>query len=198
VSPRQVAPLLIIGAAVLLGLVVLVQGPPGAPASDVATPSPSLATSRPPSPGVTVAPTPNAIRPIPEGFRVQVPRLGIDLPIAEGIIQRDVEQQQTPEGWAFHLPGTAIPGQIGNTYIYSHARVGMFLSLWNAKVGDEVTITTPDGRTLAYAVSEVRPRVAPTDISVAQPSPDQRLTLQTSTGPSPSDPRFVVIALPRS
>jgi LPXTG-site transpeptidase (sortase) family protein len=197
VSPRQLAPLLIIGAAVLLGLVVLVQGPAAGPASDV-TPSPSLATSPPPSPGVTVTPTPNAIRPIPDGFRVQVPRLSIDLPIAEGIIQRDVEQQQTPEGWAFHLPGTAIPGQLGNTYIYSHARVGMFLSLWNAKVGDEVTITTPDGKTLAYVVSEIRPRVAPTDISVAQPSSDQRLTLQTSTGPSPSDPRFVVIALPRS
>ena len=194
---RQLAPLLTVGAAAVLGFVVLAQGPlAGSPPSP--TPAASLATSRPPSPGVTVTPTPNVLRPIPEGFRVRIARLGIDLPIAEGIIQRDVEQQQTPEGWAFHLPGTAIPGQIGNTYIYSHARTGMFLSLWDARVGDEVTITTPEGNKIVYLVSEVRPRVAPTDISVAQPSSDQRLTLQTSTGPSPSDPRFVVIALPRS
>lgn len=161
-------------------------------------PAPSgFATSRPPTSGVIVTATPSAIRPIPEGYRVRVPRLRIDLPIQEGIIQRDVDQQQTPESWAFHLPGTAIPGEDGNAYLYAHARAGMFLALWDAKVGDSVEIVTPDGRVLAYVVSEVRPRVAPTDVSVAQPTSDRRLTLQTSTGPSPEDPRFVVIALPR-
>jgi hypothetical protein len=160
------------------------------------SPSPSLATSLPPSPGITISPTPGAPEPIPDGYRVKLRRLGIDLPIREGVLQRDVEQQQTPEDFAFHLPGTAIPGQIGNTYLYAHARRGMFLSLWNAEVGDIVEISAPDGRVLTYVVSEVRPKVAPTDVSVAQPTPDERLTLQTSTGPSPEDPRFVVIALP--
>jgi hypothetical protein len=162
------------------------------------SPSPSLATSAPPTPGLTITPTPGAPPPIPDGYRVKVARLGIDLPIREGIVQRDVEQQQTPEDFAFHLPGTALPGQVGNSYFYAHARRGMFLSLWDAKVGDLVEIVTPDGRTLQYEVSEVRPRVAPTDVSVAQPATDERLTLQTSTGPSPEDPRFVVIALPRA
>jgi LPXTG-site transpeptidase (sortase) family protein len=188
-------------AAVLLAIAVsLVVGPGCFPQAELVgpnTPSPTFATSRPPSPGVTVTPSPNAVPPIPDGYRIQIPRLTIDLPIAEGIIQRDVEQQQTPEGYAFHLPGTAIPGQGSNTYIYSHARVGMFLSLWNARVGDEVFVSTPDGRKLTYLVSEVRPKVAPNDISVAQPTPDERLTLQTSTGPVPENPRFVVIALPR-
>lgn len=162
------------------------------------SPSPSLATSAPPTPGITITPTPGAPSPIPDGYRVKVPRLGIDLPIAEGVVQRDVDQQQTPEDFAFHLPGTALPGDVGNTYLYAHARRGMFLSLWEAKVGDLVEIATPDGRTLQYEVSEVRPRVAPTDVSVAQPTTDERLTLQTSTGPSPEDPRFVVIALRRA
>ena len=169
----------------------------GLRAPDV-SPSPSLATSAPPTPGVTITPTPGAPSPIPDGYRVKVARLGIDLPIREGILQRDVEQQQTPEGFAFHLPGTALPGQIGNAYFYAHARRGMFISLWDAKVGDLVEIATPDGRTLQYEVTEVRPRVAPTDVSVAQPTPNERVTLQTSTGPSPEDPRFVVIALPRA
>lgn len=146
------------------------------------------------APAAQTSPT---ITAIPPGYRVRVPRLGIDLPIAEGVIQRDIDQQQTPEGYAFHLPGTGIPGERTNTYLYAHARIGMFLSLWNAQVGDDVTITAPDGTVRRYVVSEVRPRVPPADVSVAQPTPDERLTLQTSTGPNPTDPRFVVIALPR-
>jgi len=134
--------------------------------------------------------------PIPDGYRIALPRLGIDLPIAEGDIERDVVVQQTPENFAFHLPGTAIPGTLGNSYIYAHARRGMFLSLWNARVGDQVTITTPAGAALKFVITEVHPRVAPEDTSWIQPSADERLTLQTSTGPSRGDPRFVVIATP--
>ena len=160
-----------------------------------AGPSPSVAilSTGVPMAGPSATPAPT-VRAIPDGYRIQIPRLRIDLPIAEGVIQRDIDEQKTPEGYAFHLPGTAIPGERGNTYLYSHARVGMFLSLWNAKVGDDVVVSTPDGRALTYVVSEVRPKVPPSDVSVAQPTGDERLTLQTSTGPDPGDPRFVVIA----
>src|SRR5881394_1336944 len=48
--------------------------------------------------------------PIATGYRLQIPRLRIDLPLAEGDVARDIDLQQTPEGFAFHLPGTAIPG----------------------------------------------------------------------------------------
>lgn len=193
----RLAPLISLLLAAGIGALVFVVAT-GAPAPLGSPPAPTaLGTSRPPSPDVVITASPSAIRPIPDGFRIRIARLRIDLPIAEGIIQRDVDQQQTPEGYAFHLPGTAIPGERGNTYLYSHARTGMFLTLWEARVGDEVVIVAPDSRALNYVVSEVRPRVAPADISVAQPTPDERLTLQTSTGPNASDPRFVVIALPR-
>lgn len=185
----------LLAVALLVGTALLSQqlGPDG-----LTSPTPAgFATSRPASPGVTITPSPTVVRPIPDGFRVRVPRLGIDLPIQEGILQRDVDQQQTPEGYAFHLPGTAIPGERGNSYFYAHARRGMFLALWNARVGDEVEVVFPDGVVRSYVVTEVRPRVPPDDVSVAQPTTDERLTLQTSTGASPSDPRFVVIALPR-
>jgi sortase (surface protein transpeptidase) len=72
----------------------------------------------------------------------------------------------------------------------------MFLSLWNAKPGDIVFVSTPDLRALKYVVAEVHPRVAPDDVSWVQPTATERLTLQTSTGPDPGDPRFVVIAVP--
>jgi len=163
--------------------------------SATATPAPSASALSSTAPSVSPTPVPT-IGPIPDGYRVQVPRLGIDLPIAEGDIEQDVVRQQTPEGFAFHFPGTAIPGTVGNSYLYAHARRGMFLSLWNARVGDDVTIRTPDGAELKFVVTEVHPRVPPADTSWLQPSGDERLTLQTSTGPNSGDPRFVVIAAP--
>ena len=80
--------------------------------------------------------------------------------------------------------------------LYAHARRGMFLTLWNARVGDEVFVSTPAGTALKYVVTEVHPRVSPDDTSWIQPSPAERLTLQTSTGPNRTDPRFVVVAAP--
>lgn len=139
-------------------------------------------------------PEPPAI--FPDGYRVQIPRLSIDLPMTEGDIARDTVDQKTPEDFAFHLPTTSIPGLGSNTYIYAHARVGMFLNLWNATPGDVVYISTPDLRALKYVVTEVHRRIASDDVSWMKGTPQERLTIQTSTGPSPTDPRFVVIAVP--
>jgi sortase (surface protein transpeptidase) len=188
--------------ALCLGLVLIFGLRPTAPA---ASPTPSAVAavttspSPPPSPTAvspTASPTATPTPTIPPGYRIKIQRLAIDLPIAEGDIERDTVLQQTPENFAFHFPGTAIPGGGGNSYIYAHARRGMFLNLWSAREGDEVVVATPDGRELRYVVSEVHPRVEPTDVSWAAPTATERLTLQTSTGPNPGDPRFVVIALP--
>lgn len=185
-----------------LGIWLMVSGGPTAtaqrsPAPPVASASPTLlAASRPPtteSPSASPGP-----RVIPDGYRVQVPRLRIDLPIKEGDVERDTVNQQTPENAAFHLPRTAIPGDGSNTYVYAHARAGMFLSLWQAKEGDDVLVITPDGKTLQYVVREVHPRVPFNEISWVLPTTSERLTLQTSTGPNPQDPRFVVVALPKT
>lgn len=143
----------------------------------------------------TVAKPPRAI---PDGYRIQVPRLRIDLPIREGDVTRDVVNEQTPEHAAFHFPGTALPGEGSNTYVYAHARTGMFLSLWNAREGDEVILIAPDGTQLRYVVSEVHPRILPTDTRWLWPTSSERLTLQTSTGPHSDDPAFVVVAVPRT
>jgi LPXTG-site transpeptidase (sortase) family protein len=195
---------------VLAGVLLLAVGialvaggglPRAGSVAPLAIPSPSLSAT--PAPAAsddspTLSPTPvPTLGPIPDGYRVVLPRLGIDLPIAEGDVERDVVVQRTPENFAFHFPGTAIPGTVGNSYIYAHARTGMFLSLWKARVGDQVSITTPAGVELKFVVTEVHPRVAPADTSWLQPSADERLTLQTSTGPNSGDPRFVVVAAPK-
>lgn len=103
----------------------------------------------------------------------------------------------TPEGAAFHFPGSATPGERGNAYIYGHARVGMFLPLWRARVGDEVTVRSPRIEELRYVIVEVHPRVPPDDVRWLAPTSDERLTLQTSTGPHPGDPRFIAVAVRR-
>ena len=184
--------LLAVGIAVIAGGGLPPAGSVAPVALPSATPSPTASAD-----SQTASPTPaSTIGPIPDGYRIELPRLGIDLPIAEGDIERDVVVQKTPENYAFHFPGTAIPGTVGNSYIYAHARRGMFLTLWNARVGDQVSITTPAGGQLKFVVTEVHPRVPPADTSWLQPSGDERLTLQTSTGPNREDPRFVVIAAP--
>jgi sortase (surface protein transpeptidase) len=175
--------------------------------SEASTPAPSevAALPLPTLPEVTSTPAPTASIAITDAttpavstlYRITIPRLGINLLIKEGDITRDIDQQHTPENYAFHLPGTWWPGEGGNTYLYAHARVGMFLSLWNARLGDEVHVTAPGGQLFVYVVRQVLPRVSPIDVSSTQATASERLTLQTSTGPNGSDPRFVVFAFPR-
>jgi LPXTG-site transpeptidase (sortase) family protein len=196
-------PLMLVAALVLLGTRAALLPAPGA--LELPRPAlPALLTAQAAGAfesqigtGSTSASAEIPSAPICSGFRIAVPRLEIDLPIAEGDITRDTLDQRTPEGFAFHLPGTALPGQSGNTYLYAHARQGMFLALWNVRLGDEVVIFSPDGQVLVFVVREILPRVSPTDVSSTQPTTMERLTLQTSTGPSPADPRFVVFAFRR-
>jgi sortase (surface protein transpeptidase) len=168
---------------------VLVLPSPIAPTQEAsAEPSAALPTAKP----ITIA-----------GSRIAVPRLGIDLPLELGEIARDVPREgyagATPENVAFVFPSSRLPGEGGNTYIYAHARVGMFLSLWGAKLGDEVIIYRPDdGARRSYRVALIAPRVNPTDARWLDPNGEERLTLQTSTGPNPGDPRFIVVAYPEA
>lgn len=153
-------------------------------------PAPSIAEAIRPAP-TTAVPAPAA------GVRVTIDRLGIDLPLLAGDTERDTVRGATPTGAAFLLPASLPPGAGGNSYIYAHARSGMFLSLWQVRLGDVVAIGSTDADRRRYVVTEIHPRVAPTDLRLTLPTPDERVTLQTSTGPRDADPRFVVVAVRR-
>ncbi len=122
--------------------------------------------------------------------RIQIDRLGIDLPIIEG------DGYEAPMYKAAHYPGTGWPHGGVNIYIYAHAQPGMFLALWGAQVGDIVTLRLVDGTTAQYQVTQVLPKVAWDALQYADPTPPERLTLQTSTGYTATSPRFVVLAEP--
>jgi sortase (surface protein transpeptidase) len=130
-----------------------------------------------------------------DGMRVRVARLGIDLPLLRGDTVRDTVLRSTPNGAAFLLPSSAPPGSGGNSYVYAHARQGMFLSLWDVRLGDVVEVTAPSNEVRRYVVTEIHPSVVPTDVRHTLPTGDERITLQTSTGARDADPRFVVVAV---
>ena len=196
-----------IGLAVGLALSVVVVSPPD-PVPDTASSADVVVI--PSLPAFTAQPTAEPPREVATrqpvtiaGSRIAVPRLGIDLPLELGEIARDVPREgfagATPENVAFVFPSSRLPGEGGNTFIYAHARTGMFLSLWGAKLGDEVVIYRPDdGARRSYRVALIAPRVNPTDAHWLDPNGDERLTLQTSTGPNPGDPRFIVVAYPEA
>jgi LPXTG-site transpeptidase (sortase) family protein len=186
----SVAPLVLVAIA---AAVVLTSAPPSAPVGPYVGP-----ILLPETRGInTPTETPHVLK--VDGLRVVVPRLAIDLPLEIGDLARDVPRPgfsgETPERVALVYPGSRSPGDGGNTYIYAHARNGMFLSLWNAKAGDVVVIARTDGSVVAsYQVALIVPRVDPGDTHWLDTHGDERLTLQTSTGPRPEDPRFIVVA----
>jgi LPXTG-site transpeptidase (sortase) family protein len=177
-----------------------ISEPAAAPSVPAATAPPLVAERSSPQPSAAAAtPKPMAI----SGSRIAIPRLAIDLPLEVGEIARDIPRAgyagATPENVALVFPSSRLPGEGGNTYIYAHARAGMFLALWGAKVGDQVIIYRPDdGERRSYRVTLIAARVNPSDTQWLDPAGDERLTLQTSTGPNPGDPRFIVVAYPES
>ena len=176
---------------------VLLVGPTDAsapPALDQLAPaSLDLPNDPPMRVAVPSAPVPPTLA---AGTRVRVPRLKIDLAIEPGDVARDIEAQATPATAAYLLPGSAVPGAGGNAYVYAHARPGLFLALWDVRLGDAIEVTAPGVATLRYVVTEIHPRVAPDDLTYIAPKDDDRLTLQTSTGSWTLSPRFVVVARP--
>jgi LPXTG-site transpeptidase (sortase) family protein len=208
----------LVGIAVIGALVVAVAIPVlltvAAPASPTRTPNlptptlPGGNASRPATPRPTVVagasgadPAGSAVAPAGSGSasdrvgatvatRIRIARLGIDLPIIEG------DGIDAPIDKAAHYPGTGWPGGGTNIYLYGHARAGMFLPLWDARVGDTITLDLAGGGERTYRVVEVLPRVPWNAEQYLAPTPDEILTLQTSTSYYATAPRFIVIAEP--
>ena len=192
--------------AVALAIVLSASPPPVA----VAGPSPALPTlpggsiwvaPPPSSAGVSLAPSSSApaVAPTPSptvapsgsvvATRIRIERLGIDLPIVEG------DGIDAPLGKAAHFPGTGWPGGGVNIYLYGHARDGMFLPLWGARVGDRIVLSTAAGDR-QYAVTQVVPKAPWNALEYLSLGTREILTLQTCTSYQMTAPRFIVIAEP--
>lgn len=153
---------------------ILLQGQPGDPIS-------AYAASHVPSPPPAAAPR--------TGLWIEVPALKIALPVQDGDGSNSI-----PDWVALRYPGTAIPGNAGNSYLYAHGLRGMFGTLLFAKGGEAVTLhnyTTGVGRTMH--ISSVVGRTRWDDSSwIRQFSAVPMLTLQTCVGADPHTDRWIV------
>jgi sortase A len=130
------------------------------------------------SAGLFPAPLPaipkGAKRPIAESFvpmaRITARRIGLDAPILEGT------DQETLKKAVGHFPRTPLPGQPGNVALAAH-RDTFFFPLRYIRIGDEITLTTPDG-SYRYQVDSTRV-VMPRNIEVLDPTNESILTLVT-------------------
>ena len=191
---------------VAAGVAFVLGGGPSGPGGTTAPPTagPSLPVSLAPGTGLPVPssappqtaapgpPTPPTVDGEPgiRANRIRIDRLGIDLAIVQG------DGIDAPIGKAAHYPSSAWPGGGSNIYIYGHARTGMFIRLWDARVGDTVQLGLVDGTTRTYVVTKILPTVPWDAVGYLEPTPTEQLTLQTSTSYYPTAPRFVVIAVP--
>jgi LPXTG-site transpeptidase (sortase) family protein len=151
---------------------------------------PQTALARPEDDAVGPMRLPTTVDPRLPVRALRIPRLGIEAPILEG------DGTDVPLDAVAHHPATTWPGEGSNSYLYGHAREGLFGALWQARTGDLVEVELADGRRATYRVTEVRPLVAWDDLSVLAPSPTERLTLQTCVWYDLTSPRLVVIAEP--
>jgi LPXTG-site transpeptidase (sortase) family protein len=123
------------------------------------------------------------------GLWIEVPALSFALPIREGD-----GSDHIPDWVALHYPGTAAPGNAGNSYLYAHGLRGMFGTLLLAKDGEAVMLhdyTTGIVRTMH--ISRVVGRTRWNDVSwITTFSGVPMLTLQTCVGAETQSDRWVV------
>ncbi|MGK2850573.1 MAG: hypothetical protein ACSLFN_06670 [Candidatus Limnocylindrales bacterium] len=171
------------------------------------TPPPATATAAPtavatPIPLITLPPLGSAAPPSatptadPDrvATRVRIAALDIDMPIVKG-----------PAGYpycnvAMYLKELRQPGQGGATYLYGHARTGMFLPLLETsekkQLGMVVEVWTSDDFRFLYEIVDVRRNQTSLDDPLSAETDE--LWIQTSEGPRGTVGKTQVVALPLS
>ena len=148
-----------------------------------------LRTGAPASPAsLAVSPLPPLVGPDGLMGRIDVPRLGVSVAVAEGT------DNPTLRHAAGHIAGTGVPGEVGNIGIAAH-RDTFFRPLRNIQRDDIITLTTLRGE---YRYRVVSTKVVdPSDVAVLNPDGTEILTLVTCypfyfVGSAPN--RFIVRA----
>lgn len=129
--------------------------------------------------------------------RIVIQRLDIDLPI---VLQADYNPNYPLCDVAMYIDSLYQPGEGRATYIYAHARTGMFLPLLEASqhndgqrmLGMLVEVYTSDSWRYVYTITQVRRHTRSLDDAYAAAT--EQLWLQTSEGPAGHVPKLQVVA----
>lgn len=137
------------------------------------------------------------------GDRIIIPKLNLTAQLIEplGTIEQDF--QKALENGVAHYPGTALPGEIGNCYIFGHSSDNLnapgkfktvFKDLPLLNIGDEVVVETK-GFIYVYIIKENKVIEADELSVLSQDTAGRKiLTLQTSYPIGTAQKRYIVLA----
>jgi sortase A len=153
-----------------------------APSTTVAATPTTVATTPPP----TAAPRPvfNEGDPV---ARLEIPRIGVNEIVVAGVGVDDLKKGPG------HYSQTPLPGEPGNAAIAGHRTTygAPFLDIDNLQPGDQIVATTYAGRFVYQVTGTVV--VPPSETSVLDNTPDDRLTL-TSCDPKYSAKNRIIVS----
>jgi hypothetical protein len=212
VRTRLLPAVLTAGGVTLLAAGLLTYTVPVA-AEPVPTPSarPTASATVAPSPRITLPPIGSPTPPPPSpsadpgrvATRVRIRAFDIDLPVIKGppgYPPCDVAMYLVDPVNEGETPRLGQPGQGRATYLYGHARPGMFEPLLKTKAPDlrgrVVEVWTSDEQRFLYEIFEVRR--SQFDLEDALNATTEQLWLQTSEGPNATFGKTQVIAKPLS
>jgi sortase A len=168
------------------------------------TPAPTTATTQPApviiaaQPAATQPPATDTTLPSPQPIpaenseayvelgSIEIPAIGVSKALLEGVTMTTLDRGPG------HWPGTAMPGQQGNVVVAGH-RVSHdrpFRDVDQLTAGDEVIMTTGDGRFVYHVVSiEI---VRPDAVWIVNQTPEHTATLFACHPPGSTRERIVV------
>ena len=181
------------------GLLVVLRPAEARPQRPAAQASELPVISVPPTTApISSAPTPIPKHPIPVPAdwyaqepivrigTIAIPKIGVTAPMYDGVTLWNIDLGPS------HWPGTAFPGQPGNAVIAGHrvTHTHPFLHIDKLVPGDQVIFDVFGWRSV-YVVTghEV---VAPTDLAIANPTPNATATLFSCHPPRSAEYRYVV------
>ncbi len=121
--------------------------------------------------------------------RIKIPALGVDTVVVEGITPSALR------AGAGHYPQTPLPCEGGNVSIAGHRTTygRPFGNVDQLKPGDTIELTTPIGGCV-YQVARDPYVVAPTELSVIEPTGERSLTLTTCHPKGSAAQRLIIRA----
>ena len=164
---------------IVAGLLTYTQPVAADPGGTAAGGSPAPLITFPPLASATPQASPD---PKHVATRVRIAELDIDLPVVKA------SAGYPPCDVALSMAATGLrqPGQGRATYLYAHARPGMFLPLLETpesrQRGLQVEVWTSDDFRYVYQIVDVRRKQD--DLAAAQAAKREQLWLQTSEGPN--------------
>ena len=152
---------------------------------------------RPPAtvPAPAPAPLPTPVRPPDDPYApepavilgtIEIPRLGLSVPLNQGISLRSIDRGPS------HWPGTALPGDPGNVVIAGHraTKTAPFRYIDQLQAGDAVVFTVAGERS-TYLVTDYEV-VTPDAMRIVEQTPEYTATLFACHPPGSARYRYVV------